>query len=361
MTQVDFPAHGGDLEYARRVFGEPATGWQDLSTGVSPWVYPVAEVPADVWQRLPGNNDDLCQAADDYYGVAANAVVPVPGSQVAIARIPHLVTPGRVAIPTLGYSGHSQAWRAAGHTVTTYSTFEELLLLLQREAVEHVVLVNPNNPTGERFGVDFIRQVCQALDGRGVVLLDEAFADAFPELSATDLLDEFPDLWILRSMGKFFGLAGLRLGFLLGQGELANQLSESLEPWGISHPAQWLGSRALRDRDWQHTQRLRIQAAEQALVQLWRDYLSGGFSVRSAGLFVTLQGDGKTLFDLYQALGQRGLFLRWCDWSDEAMGEHTQPWLRCGLPDDGGARLQQALAELACTQPDYTTTQAHTL
>lgn len=344
--------HGGDLTQARARYG--GGDWQDLSTGISPWPWPVPALPETVWQRLPEGEQTLCRAAADYYGTDTDHVLPLPGSQFGIARLPHQVSPGRVALPEPGYAEHARAWRMAGHRPVYYHNLAELEALVDAGAVEHAVILNPNNPTAERLPRDRFRDWLSRVPKGGVVLVDEAFADLTSDASAVPLLNEYSCLWVLRSVGKFFGLAGLRLGFLLGRGALSDRLRTELTPWGVSHPAQWLGAKALKDLAWQQRQRRHLQAASSRLETIWRDFLDSqslqpgsesprpdakslkDVSLANGGLFVTLRGPEPVLEALHAHLAGHLIWLR--------LGGEGRQWLRCGLPPDGGERLQVALA-----------------
>lgn len=346
MTMLPF--HGGDLQAASREFGSPPSSWQDLSTGISPWAYPVPSLPESVWQRLPGSDQDLIQAAAQYYGASAEWITPIPGSQHGIATLPGLLPAGRVALPRVGYEEHRRAWQATGrHRVQLYRDADELYQLVKQSAVEHCVLINPNNPGADVVAPEWIRDLHLAHRQRGLLLVDEAFADAQPRSSVVPMLADCPDLWVLRSVGKFFGLAGLRLGFLIGHslrqalGELVRQ---PLQPWGLTHPALWVGEQALADEVWQGAQRARLQMASQTLMSFWQTLGERGpvppdFAVADGRLFVTLTGSRVWLYGLYKTLARKGILLRWCHARDD-----RQPvWLRCGLPDDDGHRLAEAL------------------
>lgn len=344
--------HGGNLERAQEWFGEPADGWQDLSTGISPWSYPVPDIPGQVWQQLPGEGTALKAAAAQYYGVDCRLITPLPGSQYAIARVPHQLSPATVALPALGYAEHQRAWLSAGHRPVLYRDIDHLMVLVSERTVKHLVVLNPNNPSAETLGREAIRQLYDAHQQRGLFLLDEAFVDLQPECSAAALIEPCPDLWVLRSVGKFFGLAGIRLGFLLGRGErwcVSNAVAAELQPWGVSHLAQWVGCRALGDSQWQSQQRRRLRSASLSLEAQWQRYCAerpgffeSGGSVANGGLFVTLRGDRESLYALYCRLGRAGVLLRWCHESTET---RRLPWLRCGLPSDGGERLNRTLME----------------
>ncbi|WP_049721447.1 threonine-phosphate decarboxylase [Gilvimarinus polysaccharolyticus] len=337
--------HGGDLTYASAVFGEPSEPWQDLSTGISPWGYQSENIPAHVWRDLPASNTMLCRAAAEYYQSAPEFIVPVPGSQFAISQLPQLVPCGCVALPAIGYAEHGKAWQQAGHQIVFYSSVAQLCKLAEQGELLHAVLINPNNPTGDVYALNSLESLHGAL--QGVVVVDEAFIDALALPSAVTLLPSLPRLCVLRSVGKFFGLAGVRLGFFLNGGAFSEPLRQTLQPWSVSHPAQWIGKRALNDRAWQDAQRLRIHRAQQQLSTLLQRSLGDECSVASGGLFVTLRGPWHRLMFFYQGLAEQGIYTRWCHWPEPTAGNTKgDAWLRLGLPIDGGVRLARALKTL---------------
>jgi cobalamin biosynthetic protein CobC len=337
--------HGGDLTYASAVFGEPDEPWQDLSTGISPWGYRVINIPSHVWRDLPGANTLLCKAAAEYYQSRPEFVVPVPGSQFALGQLPLLLPPAEVALPAIGYAEHAKAWQQAGHQIVFYDAIAQLCQLAEQATVAHAVVINPNNPTGEVCPLNTLEFLHSILPG--VVLVDEAFIDALALPSAVILLPSLPRLCVLRSVGKFFGLAGVRLGFLLNSAELAEPLRQTLPPWAISHPAQWLGERALNDRAWQLAQRLRVRDAQQQLLTLLQRFVGAQCTLAGGGLFVTLRGPWHTLRHLYQRLAEQGIYTRWCHWPEPTGATvNADAWLRFGLPIDGGTRLARVLTTI---------------
>lgn len=335
----EHPAHGGDLAYATRRFGTPTGGWQDLSTGISPWAYPVGEVPAQVWRQLPVDQSGLIRSAAAYYGADPAHILPVPGSQFALARLPALLEPASVALPRPGYEEHARHWLAGGHTPLFYRDLAELREAAEAGRVCHAVVINPNNPTGERVAARELLALSQSLPG--ILLVDEAFADLWPSLSVAAAVSSNPRLYVLRSVGKFFGLAGVRLGFLLGSGGAVAKLHSGMDPWAVSTPALWVGERALADRHWQISQRQRISEAAQALSQLLANCVPESVECVNSGLFVTLHGDRPYLQALFTRLGHGGIFSRWC-----YSAANAEPaWLRLGLPVDKGRRLTEVLCD----------------
>jgi cobalamin biosynthetic protein CobC len=238
--------HGGRLRAAAARYGVALDHWLDLSTGINPRGWPVPRIPAACWARLPEDDDGLEQAAQSYYG--AEQVLPVAGSQAAIQALPRLRPRSRVSVLTPGYAAHTAAWRYAGHVVTPVSAECVEDAVAQADVL---ILIHPNNPTGARFSVEQLLGWQQRLAARGGwLIVDEAFIDGTPEHSLCHYSAR-SGLIVLRSLGKFFGLAGARVGFVCAHPSLLAQLHTLLGPWSISAPARWVATAALTDRAWQ--------------------------------------------------------------------------------------------------------------
>lgn len=323
--------HGGRLREAAQRFGIPLAEWLDLSTGLAPWCWPLPAINACVWRRLPESEDGLEQAARDYYGAAS--LLPVAGSQAAIQALPRLRPACRVAIIGPCYAEHQYAWESSGHQVLVVSVVE--LVVQGLAAFDVVVVVNPDNPTGRLLPratlLDWHAQLARR---GGWLLVDEAFADLQPQHSLADCSDR-PGLLVLRSLGKFFGLAGLRLGFVLAEQGLLAHLQRLLGPWAVSGPARVVGQAALADRTLQQTWRQQLRQQGQRLHGLLsrRGLIPDG----GCALFQWLaHGQAEVI---HQQMAERGILLRLYD---------RPRGLRIGLPGDeaGWARLEQALIEL---------------
>lgn len=262
--------HGGRLLAAAREYGIVPEDWLDLSTGVSPLSWPVPTLPSYLWSRLPEEDDELIDAACRYYGAAS--VLPVAGSQAAILALPRLRSPCCVGIPQLTYAEHAQAWAAAGHRVEAWTRQRGV------EGIDVLVLVNPNNPTGERFTVDSLLEFHHSLAKKGGwLIVDEAFIDVTPEFSLA-AYSHHPGLIVLRSVGKFFGLPGARIGFVLAELRILLALQEALGPWSLTGPSRWLAQQALADTAWQIRQRDDLLIAKKRLIAILQEY-----SLASAG------------------------------------------------------------------------------
>ena len=324
--------HGGDLDGARAAFPGAPAPWIDLSTGINPWPYPLPPVPLDAWTRLPGRGEEeaLRAAAASCYGASsAELVATASGSQALIQLLPRLCRPGRVAVLGPTYAEHARCWALAGHEVRAVERPEEAGVLVAGV----LVIVNPNNPDGRRFAPGELLEMAGAQAARGgLLVVDEAFADMRPEDSVAPAAGR-PGLVVLRSFGKFFGLAGLRLGIALAPAALAAALREAVGPWAVSGPGLAIATAALGDRDWIPATRDRLARASAGL-----DRLLEGAGLRVAGgteLFRLVE-DARAP-SLYRALGSAGILVR--------RFEHRPDWLRFGLPgpDEAWRRLAVAL------------------
>lgn len=267
--------HGGNLLAAAQRYGIPPQDWLDLSTGINPHGYPVPDIPAQAWQRLPQAEDALAEAARAYY--RCPHVLPTAGSQAALQTLPWLRPQGRVALLQASYAEHRHAWQHSGHSVQAVSA---QTLPEAADWADVVLACNPNNPTGHRFRPAQLLHMLERLSARkGWLVVDEAFMDATPEHSMAPLTDR-PGLIVLRSLGKFFGLAGARVGFVLAWPALLRQLEAALGPWPISGPARHVAHAALLDAAWQQAMRTRLLHDSQRLHALLERHglLPGGGS-----------------------------------------------------------------------------------
>ncbi|GAB3121425.1 threonine-phosphate decarboxylase CobD [Novispirillum itersonii] len=342
--------HGGNRTAAAARFGVAAADWLDLSTGINPFAYPLPVFPADDWTRLP--DADLEQAAEQAarraYGAAAEAAVCLaPGSQALIQMLPlawrradrRAEDAGTVWILGPTYAEHARCWALGGYAVQEVGIDHPLFdpacpVPVLPPDLRVLVVVNPDNPTGRVLSAAVLERLRAALAAQGGLLVcDEAFADSDPA-TAVDNRAGTDGLIVLRSFGKFYGLAGVRLGVALGAAPVIAALSDLIGPWAVSGPALRCAAVAYADDGWAAVmrQRLATLAARLDAVVLGSD---PGF--RLVG--------GTTLFRLYahpqaqavyEGLGRQGILVRRFDSRPDQ--------LRFGLPDEAGLdRLTQAL------------------
>lgn len=317
--------HGGNLDLAQQRFGGRAEDWIDLSTGINRQPYPVGEVSARAWSALPSRAEieALHHAARHAYRTSA-PVVAMGGAQAAIQLLPQLAPAGRARILAPTYNEHAGVLSAAGWDVEEVGELDALA------GTDLAVVVNPNNPDGRNLAP---KDLLALLPRVGRLVIDESFVDAVPHLSLAPEADR-PGLLILRSFGKFYGLAGLRLGFAIGNAADIAKLAAMSGPWPVSGAAIEIGCRALRDDGWAAATSARLtrdcaRLDEMAQAQGWR------------------LGGGATLFRLYEtpdALAAQEKLARGHIWS--RVFAQKPRWLRLGLPGSEAewARLAEVLA-----------------
>jgi cobalamin biosynthetic protein CobC len=317
--------HGGNLDLAQQRFGGRAEDWIDLSTGINRLPYPIGEIGAHHWQALPSRSEieALHQAAQHAYRTSA-PIVAMGGAQAAIQLLPQLAPRGRARILAPTYNEYAPVLSAAGWEVEQVSELGALA------GANLAIVVNPNNPDGRRHAP---KDLLALLPRVGHLVIDESFADAAPELSLASEAAQ-PGLLILRSFGKFYGLAGLRLGFAIGHEADIGKLAAASGPWPVSGAAIAIGCRALRDDAWAEATSARLardcaRLDEMAQGQGWR--LIGG-----ASLF--------RLYETPDALAAQEQLARSYIWSRVFSQKPT--WLRLGLPgaEAEWARLAEVLA-----------------
>lgn len=325
--------HGGRLAEAARQWGIPRDQWLDLSTGINPIGWPVPTIPSHLWQRLPEDDDGLDDIIRHWCGAPANAAcVPVAGSQAAIQTLPALRRPCRVGVPVPGYREHGHCWASAGHQVVPVS-------LQQLEAgddwlaeLDALVWINPNNPTATAVSRERLLGWHEQLQGRGGwLVVDEAFVDGRADLSIVPWAGAH-GLVVLRSLGKFFGLAGARAGAVLTNPGIAAGLAGRLGPWALSGPARYVMARALEDTAWQSATVERLHHDSERLGGLLRHH---GLP-ENVGTLLYRYLQHPQASEIADALARQGVLVRRFD---------SPPALRFGLPghEADWQRLDHAL------------------
>lgn len=293
--------HGGGLDAAITQWGGAYEDWIDLSTGINPVFYPLCDFPAQAWAALPdsGAQNALLDAARKFWNVPDDAaILAAPGASALIARIPALIAAGRVDIPTPTYNEHAAAFLAQGWSISDTHP-------------DARVLVHPNNPTGKLWGEDDLTAQ--------FTVIDESFCDVTPSASFVHTATQ-PGRVILKSFGKFWGLAGLRLGFAIAHPDAISRLADLTGPWAVSGPALHLGAQALRDVTWAIETRQRLTKDATRLDGLM------------TGQGATLIG-GTSLFRLYEvddAVSWQNRLASHHVWS--RVFPYSKTFLRLGLP-----------------------------
>lgn len=321
--------HGGDLDRAIAQYGGIRDEWLDLSTGINPDSYPVAEIGQRSWKALPDAADinALIDAAKQAYNTSRDCL-PLAGAQQAIQLYPSLLArkfQGRHAyILSPSYNEHEIQLRRHGWQVESVTDIQQM------KGADLAVVVNPNNPDGQSFSVEALLELSETVK---CLVVDESFCDATPAHSlCPHLQPNTQPILVLRSFGKFYGLAGLRLGFAIGPDYLLEGLAEMAGNWAVSGPALMIGQQALLDIKWAETTRAKLAVQSARLDKL---AITAGWQLLG----------GSSLFRLYQPAGTHGMAANWQEhfarhhiWTRRF--SYAPQWLRLGLP---GAQEWQRL------------------
>ncbi|MGO4704940.1 threonine-phosphate decarboxylase CobD [Microvirga sp. 2MCAF38] len=325
--------HGGNLHDAKTLFPEAPEPWLDLSTGINPNAYPFTPPDPRAYTRLPAPQElrRVEEAAARAYGVGdATRIVAGAGSQALIQTLPRLRSPSRVAILGPTYNEHGICWIREGHHVTTVSDLAEAFA----QNAEVVIVVNPNNPDGRVIGQERLAKAAARLaKNDGWLVIDEAFADLEDGISVASL--DLPATIVLRSFGKAYGLAGVRLGFSIAQHELSERIRSALGSWPVAGPALSIGFDTLTDGIWLEQQKLIAQKAATDLDNL---LMKAGFAIVGGTKLFRL-AHHEEAWARFESLARAGIWVR--------KFHHDHAVLRFGLPhEDDAARLESALRAL---------------
>lgn len=326
--------HGGRVSAARAAFPDAPLPWVDLSTALNPRSYPIAPIPAEDWAALPDEEafEGLRSAAALAFAAPPGSVHPLPGTEAGIRLLASLDVPQPVRVVSPCYGSYRDAWPAAEPI-----RYDETAGVVAGT----VVLANPNNPDGICRSPAELLDLGDRLAARGgFLVVDEAFADVAPQASLCPHLAERPHLAVLRSFGKFFGLGGVRLGFLLNAGPVGTGVRHRLGAWPVSTGAIRWGTQAYRDDHWMGNARRELAASALRMDRLLRD--QGLDASGECPLFRLVESPHCD--SLFPALARRGILTR--------PFSYEPNWLRLGLPGDEqawnrfGAALAAAMEEI---------------
>ncbi len=330
------PAHGGQVKKIMQMFADAPQPFVDLSTGISPFAYPAKLPDLSALHTLPEEAEEaaLQHAAAMAYGISdASMVVAGGGSQSLIALLPRVLKVERACILGPTYSGHVQAWKQNGISVSEVSAFADLQSAAQQKNTVCIVC-NPNNPDGRLIQASHLLDLANTCQAAGSwLVVDEAFADMTGQSVAPAL--PYPALLVLRSFGKTYGLPGIRLGFLLAQPSMAAYARDLLGSWPVSTIGLSVGCQALQDRKWLRQASTKLCAASSRLKKLLTK--SGLDHKGQAVLFELVECERAA--DLWQHLCRQGIVTR--------IFPYNAHWLRMGLPasEPQWHRLEEALLD----------------
>lgn len=335
-TEMDTaPLHGGDLLSASSDYQIPVSDWLDMSTGINPDGFPIPAVPSHCYQQLPQITPAFVKAVRQAYRCEHFSVAA--GSQRFIELLPRLRAPCRVAVPDVGYQEHAYHWQRAGHTLVFYDGFQPQTLqpLITSGAVDVVLVINPCNPTAALVEPERLLQWHQQLAAEGKwLVVDEAFMDLTPQQSVASA-SHLPGLLVLRSLGKFYGLAGIRIGFLLAEKGMTTTITEALGCWPVTGPSQYIAEQALCAGNWQQLARQQLISNSRWLLRQLQQALGEHIQWQAnSGFFVSVQLSASLAQQLYQHLARAAVLVRLWPLDDVLYAERyaePQSLLRFGL------------------------------
>ena len=347
MAKITRPEHGGALIPATKKYQIKKSDWLDLSTGINPHGWPVPEIPPAVYNRLPETDDGLIECAQNYY--QNPDLIAIAGSQEAIQLIPKALselnlipTRPRVGLVTPAYAEHEFSWQLARAEIMHLSPDNIESHLAELNVL---VLINPNNPSGHLYSPESLQLWQQQLNRhKGFMIIDEAFMDCTPQYSLLPHTDfnQADNLIILRSVGKFFGLAGIRAGFMAAQPKVLESFQFFQGPWSVSHPARYVLKQALKDTQWIEQNRQWLLQQSDRLENILVDFIQNfdqQAKVNGSPLFKTVFTDKAQ--NLFEHLAHQGILTRLLD---------NLSGVRFGLPGDSQQfeRLGQAINYSSC-------------
>lgn len=328
---IKIPLHGGDLIAASERYGVAIDDWIDLSTGLNPRPYPVGELTADVFSALPYLRPEFLANIESYYG--RKDFLAIAGTQQIIQLLADCLPDFSLLVPQFGYREYADCWQRAGRRLDVYPSLFELDAeqkidhLLSASSARHLLLINPNNPTGLTFSAQKILAWAKRLKTGAYLIVDEAFMDVTPEKSV--LAGELPDnVIVLRSFGKFFGLAGIRLGVVFANQPMLDRFSRGCGLWHINGPAQAIAIKALVDLAWQKKNRQWLEQANDLTQSIFAPLFDDcALRITTATLFFSVVLEKNVALKVYDFLASQGLLLR-LHWLD-----NNTSLLRVGLID----------------------------
>ena len=234
--------HGGDIDNAIQKYGGNKDSWIDLSTGINPHHYPYKLINISELKNLPCENDinKLNKVAKKYFKTFA-CVTAVSGAQAGINILPFLFPNKTVSILSPTYNEYQNVF---SKSLTKINNVEKLIQLKNSQVA---IICNPNNPDGKLYCNEDLLEISKNV---GYLIIDESYMDQYPGKSLSQKLDDQTNIIIIRSFGKFFGLAGIRLGFLISNKEINKKIEFLIGKWPISNIAINIANKALIDDVW---------------------------------------------------------------------------------------------------------------
>jgi threonine-phosphate decarboxylase len=288
------PAHGGDVAAIARRYGVDPAALVDFSSNADPYGTPARVVSA--LYALAQSKDELSQypeptaqalreAAGERHGIDPASVVVANGATALLDAVVRTTAPGATVVPVPAFSEYRRAVESAGSRFVPYplnASFDwddaELLQRIADEKATLLILANPHNPSGLLVPAVRLRMLAEDCARLGTfVIVDEAFIDYAEKESLARSVPE--NVIVIRSLTKFFGMPGIRIGYAVASAPLAEAIASRLPSWPVGAVDLAAGVAALSRPDL--TERS-IQTNKRERVRLTRALRRAGITVFAA-------------------------------------------------------------------------------
>lgn len=322
--------HGGNVAEISRRYGIAEDKIIDFSANINPLGYPTfAKVTAirefDSILNYPDiASFDLVSALSEYHGIDGDHILAGNGSTEFIYWLPMVFRPGKALIVAPAFSEYERGLRVINSQVSYCYTEEKTgftvdtsaLCSRLREGFDILYFCNPANPTGVLTSKDELCKVIAcAMKSGTIAVVDEAFIDFVEEESIKKEIFRFSNLIVLRSMTKFFGIPGLRVGYLMASTQCISKIREVKPPWMVNTLGQKVAACAVLDSDYIRDTRRYVTIGRKVL----RDSIDGTPGLKTYGssanfVFVSMdrQRLGLNSTGLRDRLIQEGILIRDC-------------------------------------------------
>ena len=302
----------------------------------------------DAWKYCDPEISELTAALAAHHRVSPDEIVVGPGIDNLLgltvrifSDVGDTIVSSNGAYPTFNYHVHGYGRRLV--TVPYREDREDLVALAEtarRENANIVYLSNPDNPMGTWWEAGFIEAFMADLPADTLLILDEAYSELAPRSALPPLRTDRQNVIRMRTFSKAYGLAGLRVGYLIANAALSQPFHKVRDHFGVNIMAQKAALAALGDQVWLESAVAKISAARQRIYNIAFGY--GLAPLPSAANFVTIDcgRNGDYAMRVLESLGKRGVFVR------KPMAPILNRCIRisCGLPEELDL-LQQVLPE----------------
>lgn len=317
------PKHGGNLTWAAKIACCPTSSIKDFSASINPLGIPqtvVTAIEEDIPRLVAYPNPDYprlrsglakdCDVGAEYIlpGNGSSELLTWAARDLAQCSINYLIAPA--------FSDYYRAlttFDAKIEVLTANLPFGDLKALIPNQIAKRsgLLLNNPHNPTGKLWQKT---EIIPYLSQFALVVIDEAFMDFLTpsqQQSLIDLVPDFNNLIILRSLTKFYSLPGLRIGYTVTNPQRIEQWQQARDPWSVSTLAATAAITALKDRDFQQDT-WNWLATARADLERELNQISGLQTLPSAANYLLVKSQMSVTLLQEKLLKQERIYIRDC-------------------------------------------------